>query len=268
MMSVAVLKGPVAESGDGIDNNHNGIIDEPDEHCMMNHFLYYNGNNSPCFGNPNGAEDFYFYLRSLNRCGNHFTYGGVGNGGGIGGTNIPCDYFFPGMPYDTGWTEASAGINPDDRRLLPSSGPFSLRKGEIRTIDFAYIFTRDESAPNGLNTSIAKNLSDVEKVKRWYDTDSFPCKNSSIGVNEIRKDLNEFFIHPNPATGSFTATRSITSGEAGIDIINVLGEVTNRFRFPAGRKELRVSTNKMQSGIYFVKLVGEKYSITKKLIIQ
>src|SRR5205823_238167 len=51
MISVAVLKGPLADLNDGLDNNHNGVIDEPGEACMMNHFTYYNNDFNPQ-GNP------------------------------------------------------------------------------------------------------------------------------------------------------------------------------------------------------------------------
>ena len=267
MISVAVLKGPLAEPNDLIDNNHNGVTDEAKEYCMMNHFHYYNGNNDACFGFPNDPEDFYFYLKSILRCGTHLTYGGNGNGGGIGGTTIPTDYFFPGMPYDTGWTEASSGNLPDDRRFLISSGPFSLRKGETRTIDFAYIFNRDESAPNGLNTSIAKNLSDVEKIKRWFDNDSFPCNNSGIGINELHKDHSEFFMFPNPASERLSVIRSNKAGDAELEILNILGGLEYSYKFHPGRKETIIKTDNLMPGIYLVKLADGKSFSTKKLII-
>jgi hypothetical protein len=272
MMSVAVLKGPLAESGDSLDNNHNGIVDEPNEHCMMNHFVYYNNNNDPCLGNPTGTEDYYDYLRTISRCGTHFTYGGNGHGGGIGATNIPTDYFFPGMPYDTGWTDASAGNQPDDRRFLISSGPFSLRKGETRTVDYAYIFTRDESAPNGLTTSIAKNLSDVEKIKHWFDTDSFPCNNSGTGIHELEKNNSGFVIYPNPSRDEFTIRSNFPGGYGkaikSVEIYNTLGKLADSRQYPFSKKEIKINVSNLRSGIYFVKISDEKSVAVKKLIIE
>jgi hypothetical protein len=267
MMSVAVLKGPLAEPGDSLDNNHNGVTDETSENCSLNHFLYYNNDNDACAGNPGNAQDFYEYLTSFWRCGTHVTYGGNGRGGGVGGTNIPTDYFFSGMPYDTGWTEAGAGNSPSDRRMLMSSGPFSLPKGETRTADFAYIFTRDESAPNGLNTSVAKNIADVLRVKRWFDTDSFPCANSSIGINEPEHQT-EFLIYPNPATESLYVNRYTVSGTATVQLYDVMGQKINSYSFPAGKKELKISTSKFSSGIYFVQLVNDDTFSTKKFIVR
>jgi hypothetical protein len=267
MQNMAVLKGPVAEPNDSIDNNHNGVTDEPDEHCMMNHFMYYNNNSDPVGGNPAGAMDYYNYLRSFWRNGNHMTYGGNGHGGGIGATVTPTDYYMPGTPYDTGWTEVAAGNLPSDRRMLLSAGPFSLPKGETRTIDYAYIFTHDESAPNGLNTSVAKNLADVKRIKRWFDTDSFPCNNSSVGINEPEQYL-EFSVYPNPATESLNVIRYPLTGTATLELYNVVGEKIRTYEFPAGRKEMTVKVSTLSKGIYFLKLNTDTGTAAKKVVIK
>jgi len=268
MQSVVVLKGPLAEPNDTIDNNHNGITDEPDEHCMMNHFTYFYGTNEPCLGYPYYTDDYYQYLQTHNTCGTHFTYGGNGHGGGIGATNIPTDYFYPGTPYDTGWTDASAGNLPSDRRFLMSSGPFSLRKGETRTVDYAYIFTRDESAPNGLNTSIAKNIADVKRVKRWFDTDSFPCNNSSIGIEELNGNIIDFSVYPNPASDYATVHLNSVSGKTTLELFSAIGEKLSDYIFPGGRKEFSIKTGNLSKGIYFLRLSGESGSVTKKLVVR
>jgi hypothetical protein len=267
MMNVAVLNGPVAEPNDTIDNNHNGVTDEPGEHCMMNHFHYYDNNNGPIAGNPNGAEEHYDYLQSVWRNGTPVTYGGNGYGGGIGATNIHANYFFPGMPYDSGWTETSAGNMPGDRRMVLSSGPFALRKGETRTADYAYIFSRDESAPNGLNTSVAKNISDVEKIKRWFDTDSFPCNNLTIGIKENNRSELDFIIYPNPVTNMLSVSRYSLIGTAGLEIFNVLGEKIGSYKIPAGKKEITLNTESFYPGIYFVVISEGKNVGAKKLVV-
>jgi hypothetical protein len=267
MMSVAVLDGPLAEPGDTIDNNHNGIVDEAGEHCMMNHFVYYNNDNNGCSGNPHSAEDYYEYLRSISLCGNHITYGGNGYGGGIGATTIPTDYFFSGTPFDTGWTEIAAGNMPSDRRSLISSGPFNLRKGETRSVTYAYVFTRDETGPNGLNTSIAKNLADVQRVKRWFDTDSFPCNNLITGIHQAEQNF-EFSIYPNPARDYVTLRMNSASGKTTLEIFSAIGEKISQYTFPAGRKEFSFKTGNLSKGIYFLRLSGESGSVTKKLVVR
>jgi hypothetical protein len=81
---------------------------------------------------------------------------------------------FSGVPYGPGWTEFNASIPVGDRRFIMSSGPFSLASGDTATLDFAYIFTWDSLNPNGLNTSIARNQADLDRVQYWFDNDNFP----------------------------------------------------------------------------------------------
>ena len=68
-----------------------------------------------------------------------------------------------------GWTMPNAGFSPEEVRGVLSSGKFTIAPGEERTIDFAYVWTRDTSAPNGLTTSIAKNTADLTKVRQWFN---------------------------------------------------------------------------------------------------
>jgi len=114
MQNIKVLRGTLADPGDGIDNNLDGVVDETGERTTMNHFQYYNNVNNSPIGNPDDASDFYNYMRSVWLNGQHVTYNGVNT-----------DFMFPGIPYlGTGWTELTAGNPPEDRRFVLSSGPF------------------------------------------------------------------------------------------------------------------------------------------------
>lgn len=117
MQNIEVLKGPLADVGDGIDNNHNGTIDEPGERCMMNHFMYFNNDANSINGNPDTATGYYSYLKSLWKDSSYVLDCNA---------NI-TNYMFNGEPYcGTGCTEASFVNFPDERRFIMSSGPFSL----------------------------------------------------------------------------------------------------------------------------------------------
>lgn len=172
-VGVDFFQGPAADLADGIDNdrdsctdctfipNAQGQIDTISdtlvpELIIMSKFVYYDNNNDPVNGNPNGAEDYYDYLRGIWRNGNKMTYGGNGKGGGTGATNDVCDFMFPGDsdPYNWGtngvpqadWDEVAAGNIPDDRRFLQSSGPFTLLPGAVNFITTGAVWAR---ATNG-----------------------------------------------------------------------------------------------------------------------
>jgi hypothetical protein len=261
MQNVQILQGPLADIGDGIDNDHDGTIDEPGERCMMNHFFEYNNSADPIMGNPQSGLDYYYYLSSRWRTGIHLTYGG--NGYNSGSTNY-TNYMLSGTPYDTvGWSETMLANPLDDRRIVVSSGPFSLAVGQETTIDFAYVFTWDSTAANGLTTSIARNIADLQRIKHWFDTDSFPsCLLLNVGTNQIEEGNNLLTIQPNPAHD-----RLIVSGyrfEVGEKIkLNIFDLIGREIGLKPETRNLQPETTidvlQLTEGLYVLELsVGEK----------
>ncbi|MBL0340835.1 MAG: T9SS type A sorting domain-containing protein [Bacteroidetes bacterium] len=206
IQNVKILKGILADPGDGIDNDLDGTIDEPSERTTMNHFMYYNNAAGGASTNPNGANDYWNYMQSIWLDGQHLTYGGDGRDP----LNPPTNFFYSGTPYAaTGWTEASPANIPEDRRFLMSSGPVTFNAGDTATIDFAYIFTWDSLNANGLTTSIAKNIQGLQLVQNWFDNNSFPsCINYTVNVLEINSNLNTISIFPNPAANRLFVNRN------------------------------------------------------------
>ncbi len=188
MQNVKILRGMEAEPMDGLDNDLDGIIDEPGERTTMNHFMYYNNVNNSPIGNPASANDYYSYLRSLWLNGNPV----------LDPNNNITNFMFSGVPYSgAGWTEAGNPIG--DRRSIMSSGPISLDAGDTTTIDFAYVFTWDSLSPNGLTTSIARNHADLDRVQSWFDSNTFPsCESYTVGM-ENYSNSGVFSVYPNPA---------------------------------------------------------------------
>jgi len=267
MISQLILRGPDVGLNDGLDNNHNGVTDESGEFSMMNSFMYFNDNNDPINGNPSGVQDFYGYLKSVWRNGTHLTYGGNGHGGGAGFTNDSSNYMFSGVPYGNGWTESTAGNLPDDMRMLASSGPYYLPAHGKVTLDFAYVFTRNETGDNGIATSVATNLHDVMKVKHWFETDSFPC-NGLTGIPEAEAISNSFSLYPNPAEGKCTLIRNSSRQDARVEIIDMLGKQTADYSIAEGNKLFFIDTSSLQKGMYFVHLSDGNNSSVQKLLIQ
>ncbi|MFN8155633.1 MAG: T9SS type A sorting domain-containing protein [Bacteroidia bacterium] len=146
--SVSFLKGPEAPLTDGLDNDHNGLVDEANEELGLSGFTFYvNVNNMPT-GNPFMTDDYYQYLSGSWLDGYPFTYGGDGRGGGIGATNVPTKFMFPDtsdLNFSAPWTMQGAQIQPDDMRGVGSFGPFDLPAGSFKSFDVAYV-----TGPNDL----------------------------------------------------------------------------------------------------------------------
>ena len=153
-IGVDFFEGPLADLGDGVDNDRDCIVDEDGELIIMSKFVYYN-NDFTVTGNPEGAEDVYNYLRAIWKDGVPFTYGGNGKEG----TEV-CDFMFPGDSDPNGWgiggdcgnvlsrptwSEETAGNIPADRRFLQSAGPFTLSPGAVNDITVGVIWARASS---------------------------------------------------------------------------------------------------------------------------
>lgn len=136
------FKGPLADPGDGIDNdfdngttNPNSGIDEDGETIQMSRFTYYNNNIGafpPQTTNPDIAIHYYNFMTGFWKDGSPFTTGGNGYGG-----TSPSTFVYDGSPVtNTGWTELTAGNLAGDRRFLQSAGPFTLKPGAVNDITF------------------------------------------------------------------------------------------------------------------------------------
>jgi len=99
-LGVHFVQGALADT-DGRDNDLDGRIDEPEERMGMTNFMLYHGGGGPR-NDPGPAQEFYTYMQSIWRNGEHLTYGG----GGYDASDIPADFMFPGDPVTNAfWSE-------------------------------------------------------------------------------------------------------------------------------------------------------------------
>lgn len=253
MQNNTILKGPLADANDGIDNNHNGIIDEANETIGISHFVFYKGVGAVPDGYPSSPEGFNQYLNGIWLDGLPITYGGDGRDQ----SQPPVNFMFPGTPYDTGWTMPNANIPGNDMRYVMSSGKFTIAPGEERTIDFAYVFTWDSTAPNGLTTSIAKNTADLIKVRQWFDNNNFPsCFN--VGVEEIKAE-EQLKVYPNPANNIL----QLKNIDANKKLRYAISDVTGRVCLH-GIYNGAIDISKLKTQLYLIRMDdGLKISYAK-----
>ncbi|MFZ7114666.1 MAG: hypothetical protein ACO1G9_04725 [Bacteroidota bacterium] len=200
-IGVDFFEGPLADSGDGKDNDRDSIIDEVGEQIIMSKFVYYN-NDFSNFGNPENAQQYYDYLRGIWKDGSPMLYGG--NGYQSGG--VPCDFMFPGTsdPYWLGtdsvpqfiWTETtpngpnSTPNTPDDRRFLQSAGPFTLKPGNVNYITTGAVWARTSSGGPDASVRLLK-LADA-KAQNLFES-CFKVINGpsapDITIREMDKEL-------------------------------------------------------------------------------
>lgn len=267
MINLAVLEGPEPDLSDGMDNDHDGMTDETGEKCMMNYFNDYH--KSPSVdGFPITANQYYFRLQGLWLDSTHVTYSGNGYQSSTTNTN----YMYSGFPYDsTVWSElhpdtGSFSNYPEDRRLFVSSGPFSLPVHEKRSIDFAYVYTRDPNNPNGPNTSFRVNSEQVARIKHFFETDSFPCKHL-IGIDELRNDFFQIYLSPNPAQSSLTVSINKNSKDVqSFFVTDILGRSIQK-SIPVLSSSFSIDVSNFSKGIYLLNVLSTKGMVVKKFVV-
>jgi hypothetical protein len=151
IQNVTFLKNPTAQLNDGLDNDHNGVIDEIDEELGISSFVYYINVNNTYTGNPENYEDYYEYMTGSWLDGVPVSYGGDGRGNGPGATNTPTNFMFPGnsnSQFTSNWNMNLAGIQPYDMRCVGSVGSFDLPAGGKVSFDVALITGPHDSTLN------------------------------------------------------------------------------------------------------------------------
>lgn len=278
-VGVAIIKGPKMDS-DGKDNafgigqdesinGHgfgDGIVDN--EHWGMEHFMYYNMGPGTQ-GDPQTPEDHYNYIRGKWRDGAPMTYGGNGHS-----TGMPCKFMFPGSSdtyhYGTGgvpqqpWTEQTAGNTPGDRRGVASTGPITLKPGESKIIEVAYVVAQDTT-----DTTVSSDLKLLEQyfkqIKKLYYQNAMPCGGRFMAIEKPEsKPSNNLSIYPNPHSNQFTIELGEAVDNAELIIRNSLGQVLKRVNFSG--KSTIVQTKMLKKGIYLVEIRNNDFRLIKKII--
>lgn len=133
------FQGPLVDAN-GVDDDHDGVVDNPGERLSMTAFAFYN-NGGGVQGDPQTGPDFYNYMQGRWKDGQRFTFGGDGRGF----SNIPTSFMFPGNPI-TGefWTEFNSdnqgsAIAPADRRFVLSTGPFTILPNDEQELVFGLV---------------------------------------------------------------------------------------------------------------------------------
>lgn len=190
-LGIRILRGPLAIS-DGLDNDYDGMIDEPDERLGMTNFMPIYKNDF-VRGSPLTGEEYFLNFQSRWHDGKVLREGG--NGYASEGKRIR--FGFPGNPVTSGfWTEenldgsGTRASDGRDRRLIMSTGPFTLEPGEETEFSFAIVW--------GLGRD---RLDSITRMKQASDAvrDAFENGYSGFTNGPVPSDLVELF---SPATGA------------------------------------------------------------------
>jgi hypothetical protein len=262
---------------DGIDNNNNGTIDEIGEDCKMNKLNFFSNSFAGVpmqITDPVNAQEYYNYQTGYWKDGTPFTCGGYGYGASTGGT-VTTNWVYPGDPNGSvstdpanlcgNWIEnGTAG----DRRLILSSGPFTLNAGQMQEIEYAFVTSFDSSSATNSNLlSVAKLKTDIQKINTFYNQVNKPnCLQAiDVGVKEVLKQ-NDFSLFPNPAKSLITISSTIIGAvKINYEIVDVLGKAVVQNENSSADK-FSININDLNPGIYFLRLHVNNSVVVKKFV--
>ncbi|OFY67255.1 MAG: hypothetical protein A3H98_02025 [Bacteroidetes bacterium RIFCSPLOWO2_02_FULL_36_8] len=197
-IGIDFLKGPKADVNDGYDNDRDGVTDEPDELIMMSNFFYYSNNASPYYGFPNGANQYYSYLRTVWGNGYPCTHDLKNGTSPVSPSTPATNFMFPGYSDPSGkwtgsivpWDEAIAGNPPGDRRFLQSAGPFTLTPGGIVEVIVGVVWA------SGLPCNAMQNLkTNDDIIQTFFDSEFQMLPDFTFQVSA--DNLNKVFFNDN-----------------------------------------------------------------------
>ncbi len=270
---VVFLKGPTVPTNDNDDNNRNCITDEPGEDYALNRFMYYE-NDASVRGNPTNDSDFYAYLGGQWRDYTPLCYGGTGYN-----TGSPCYFAFPGNtdhqyefgvggtclspgPPQSDWDEVTGGSQPGDRRGLGICGPFTMQPGSTKTLDVAYVFSRDYTA-SGIDTSIVRLQTRADSIISHFNNTTLSacgCGLSS-GLADV-KNNTVINVFPNPAQTILNVQLPETEKIIFTEIYSATGALVKTIYASA----TQINITDLTDGIYTLRIVTEGNNFVSRFV--
>lgn len=268
--AIALLKAPLADPNDGIDNNGNGITDEVNEEMSIPNVYYfkqgYYGTINDAKTNPEGSSpiQYYNYLTGFWKDGEPMTLGGDGYGGTVACNHIFSDETVPGVVGSYPWTEMSAGNVPGQRSSLVCTQAFTFKAQSSLEIAFAFVTSIDSTKPSNNRAAVEKLKEIVPKVSAFFRTpiDTSNCLETGHG----RKRPPIFYdnMFPNPTSnGKITITSD--SPVINYEIIDAQGKtiILNERTYT---QKLELDLSALPKGLYILKIVSTSKIVLKKII--
>ena len=267
--SVTLLNGPEADLNDGIDNNRNGLIDEPNESWGLTNFMSFSNSMGP-MSDPQFDYDYYNYMQSIWLNNSHLVYGETGF---ITDTSFVYAETNFAFPYDSDplgwgqgglamppWKEEDSFNAPGDRRGLGSCGPFTFNSDEVISVDYALNFAWADTGT--AFTSVTENMENVSDIIEWYENGNFPSSYSyGISDNQSTQDL---LIYPNPVSNELFI-RGL-KGNENIEIYDAIGRKIDIVKHSGEINPINI--NSQMSGIFFLRIKSENQIRTFKIVKQ
>lgn len=260
-----------AYNGDDIDEDNGGSpgfgVNTPAVGIVylsdtLSSFMYFN-NALGTLGDPETNADYYNYMNGYWKDGTHLTVGG----NGYDSTTVQTNYMFSGDPVtQTGWTEASVGNTPYDRRGVGTGEARNFNAGDTIEFEFAIMLAENTSTTAaGAITDLRNQTSDVVQ---WFNNQSFDpwysgCVGATVGIEEEAVNNSTVTLYPNPTQSTFTISGLEEQAQMRVYALDgslmLQAKVSNR---------QSVDVSQLAKGIYIIQLLGNDQQENLRLVIQ
>lgn len=254
--AIVVLKSTFADNNDLIDNNGNGIIDEPMEEMSVPNVFYYK-TAMPTFStvasavsDPQLGIHYYNYLTGYWKDGSSFTCGADAYNGITSTKHVFPEEVVLNSSCNYTWTEKSENNIPGQRSYIICTQPFTLKAKSFIDLDYAFVSAIDSSAPNDNWASVIKLKQEVQKIKNFYQLPVKPsCLENRI-VNGTKASPN-ISVFPNPTENIVT----LASNNEILDfrIFDVFGQLLV-FRENVRDVKTQFDFSVFAKGLYLIKI--------------
>jgi hypothetical protein len=96
--------------------------------------------------------------------------------------------------------------------------------------------------------------------------DNYFWSSVTVGIDEL--SVSAFKLYPNPTAGNFNLVFEEATGEFIVELFNVNGQKLYSKQFKASTTFHTINLPEIPDGIYFVKIQGEGFVKTEKLIVK
>ena len=92
----------------------------------------------------------------------------------------------------------------------------------------------------------------------------------STGVNDVAASAGFINAYPNPAKDNLTLAFDLNGTQTvNYALYDLSGkEITNRTQTVSGFSSIQFSVSEFPAGVYFIKVAGDDFNATQKIIIQ
>ncbi|MBL7943377.1 MAG: T9SS type A sorting domain-containing protein [Flavobacteriales bacterium] len=279
--AVQILAGPRMDA-DGTDNIFPGDITEfetnsygpygsgfgdgiPDnERLGLSNSMQYQNSSNPMNGEMTAPIHYYNYMRSIYLSGEALAVNDS--------TVVQYSYYGDSDPWHLNndyelplWTEASDGNPGGDRRVIASSGQFTLAPGDIEVLDVAYVYA--EESGSGME-ELEWLEHELTLVKNFFDENLIDCPDAGSDLpSQIapQSEASSFQVFPNPTRQVLNVVLP-NNGATELVITDVQGKIAKTASLSGGIGMVDVSG--LCSGMYMVRIVSTENFETKVFRIE